>query len=395
MLTVCLLAAGLATIAQEKGIDFIENKPWKEVLQLSAEKKKLIFLDCYTTWCGPCKAMAKDVFPLPEVGEFMNANFVNVKQDMEKGEGVDLNKKYKKFIPGYPTYLIINAEGQVVHQVSGYNAAEKFIAKMKDGLSEKSWMAMAAKYEKGQRDWLFIQHYFIALEDAFQKDPIEQLKKDMLPQLTFQSISTDSSAYRIFRKYWSDANAPLFSELLAAPNVQRKFKDPGREVNEWAGRLFKREVDVHVKNSQAGSKLDTASAQLLLRRIAKTEVYSRENMIALLRISMAASQQQHQQFLSLVQYAKTFGMLRYDESNLSTWAKVLAEKTTDKTLLKQYLAMTEVREDNKFLTPDQLKNYAFLLQKTGNKEKAAAMNKKAEEVAAEIKEKFKAMFDKK
>lgn len=396
IVSVCLLAFGLLSMAQDKGINFIENTPWNSVLEQSAQQKKLIFLDCYTTWCGPCKAMAKDVFPLPEVGEFMNANFINVKLDMEKGEGIELNKKYRKFIPGFPTYLIINGDGQVLHQVSGYNAADKFIAKMKDGLEQRSWMAMAAKYEKGQRDWPFLQQYFAALEDAFQRETVEQVKKDVLPQLTIPLISHDSAAYRIYRKYWTDANAPLFNEMLSSPGIQRKYKDNAREVYEWAGRLFKREVDVQVKNSQsAGEKFDSAKVLTILTNIQKSEVSGRENMIAMLRLGIAAAYQQHQQFLMLARYAETFGLLRYEKINLSAWAKQLAEKTNDKALLKQYLAITEVKPDERFPTPDLYRNYAFLLQKTGEKEKAAVYTKKADELAAQLKEKFKGMFEKK
>lgn len=47
----------------------------------------MVFMDCYTSWCGPCKMMAQEVFSREDVGQFMNTRFVNVKLDMEKGEG--------------------------------------------------------------------------------------------------------------------------------------------------------------------------------------------------------------------------------------------------------------------------------------------------------------------
>ena len=75
--------------AQEttKGISFHDNKPWKEILQLAKKENKLIFMDCYTSWCGPCKALAKNVFTQEKVGDFFNPRFINVKYDMEKGDG--------------------------------------------------------------------------------------------------------------------------------------------------------------------------------------------------------------------------------------------------------------------------------------------------------------------
>mgnify|MGYP002278420211 CR=1 FL=1 len=41
--------------AQSKGITFEQTKEWKKVLKKAKKEKKLIFIDCYTSWCGPCK----------------------------------------------------------------------------------------------------------------------------------------------------------------------------------------------------------------------------------------------------------------------------------------------------------------------------------------------------
>ena len=68
--------------------------------QARAENKP-IFLDCYTSWCGPCKMMANDVFTLEAAGNYFNKNFVCVKIDMEKGEGPAIGKQYE--VDAYPT----------------------------------------------------------------------------------------------------------------------------------------------------------------------------------------------------------------------------------------------------------------------------------------------------
>ena len=55
--------------------------------QASAKAKaenKLIFLDCFTQWCGPCKKMSREVFPQEKVGAAMNPKFVSLKIDMER-----------------------------------------------------------------------------------------------------------------------------------------------------------------------------------------------------------------------------------------------------------------------------------------------------------------------
>ena len=70
--------------AQEKGVQFMDNTPWENVIQKAKEQNKWIFVDCYTSWCGPCKMLATDVFTRDDVGLFLNDKFVNVKYDVEK-----------------------------------------------------------------------------------------------------------------------------------------------------------------------------------------------------------------------------------------------------------------------------------------------------------------------
>jgi thiol-disulfide isomerase/thioredoxin len=119
-----LLTLSLSLSAQS-GISFVQMDSWSQVLEKAAAEEKLIFMDAYTTWCGPCKMMNSNIFPLEEVGAFYNANFVNVKIDMEKGEGIDLAKTYS--VNAYPTFLFVNAEGKLVHKGLGYQEVESFL----------------------------------------------------------------------------------------------------------------------------------------------------------------------------------------------------------------------------------------------------------------------------
>ena len=114
--------------AQDKsgksGINFHKGA-WDEALEKSAEKEKPIFVDAYASWCGPCKWMTRNVFTDEKVGDYYNKHFVNVKLDMEKGEGRKFAKKYS--VSAYPTLLYLNSEGEVVHKVMGAKRVEGFI----------------------------------------------------------------------------------------------------------------------------------------------------------------------------------------------------------------------------------------------------------------------------
>ena len=76
-----------------------------------------MFIDFYTSWCGPCKMMMKNVFPLKEVGDYLNARFVCVKIDAEKGEGPELAKRYK--VKAYPTFVAIDPDEEVLMTKEG------------------------------------------------------------------------------------------------------------------------------------------------------------------------------------------------------------------------------------------------------------------------------------
>lgn len=106
-----------------QGVEFTSSN-YKEVLKQSAEQDKPIFIDFYATWCGPCKMMDKRVFSLDEIGGLMNENFINLKLDVEKGEGKSLANQYK--ITGMPTYVFINSDGDILHRIIGYIPQKKF-----------------------------------------------------------------------------------------------------------------------------------------------------------------------------------------------------------------------------------------------------------------------------
>lgn len=107
------------------GIQFVEGS-WAKILEQAKKEKKVIFFDAYASWCGPCKMMQKNVFTQTNVATFFNANFINVKKDMEIGEGPALANKYP--LEAYPTLFFIDSNGKVIRQVIGYQTPEQLLA---------------------------------------------------------------------------------------------------------------------------------------------------------------------------------------------------------------------------------------------------------------------------
>lgn len=102
-----------------------EESSFASILAKAKAEKKLVFMDAYASWCGPCKLMEKNVFTDKNVADFYNKNFVNARIDMEKGEGRDLAIKYG--VRSYPTFLFLNGEGDVVGKELGYIQSKEFL----------------------------------------------------------------------------------------------------------------------------------------------------------------------------------------------------------------------------------------------------------------------------
>lgn len=90
------------------GIQFFKGT-FQEALIKAKEENKPIFLDIYATWCGPCKMLKRKTFSDKEVGDYFNANFINISVNGETNEGQELARKYN--IEGYPTLLLLDKEG--------------------------------------------------------------------------------------------------------------------------------------------------------------------------------------------------------------------------------------------------------------------------------------------
>ncbi|MDR6782798.1 thiol-disulfide isomerase/thioredoxin [Pedobacter africanus] len=146
--------------SDKKGIQFFEGS-WQQLLTQAAKTNKMIFIDVYTDWCGPCKYMDKFVFTEQAVGNKYNVTFINYKIDAEKGEGKNLAAKYN--VRAYPTYLFLNSNGDLVHKVVGEREKKTFIniadEALKAGGDKFNLAHLEKTYHEGNRDPLFLRNY--------------------------------------------------------------------------------------------------------------------------------------------------------------------------------------------------------------------------------------------
>jgi thiol-disulfide isomerase/thioredoxin len=114
--------AGTRVAAQ--GIEFFHGT-WAEAMAKSRAEGKPIFVDAYTSWCGPCRWMSANIFTDAAVGQYFNANFINVKLDMEKGEGVEFARTHK--VMAYPTLFTDGLGNEKLRQVGAVQTPDALI----------------------------------------------------------------------------------------------------------------------------------------------------------------------------------------------------------------------------------------------------------------------------
>jgi len=166
---ILMLGMGVGLIAQENaaGISF-QQGGFQDMLDKAKAENKLIFMDVYTTWCGPCKMLDRNTFSDAQVGGKFNAAFVNYKLDAEKGEGISVASRYA--VRAYPNMLFINGQGEVVHRVVGYRPPEELLKEAEAANQKAATMKPLSwfdeNYASKKTDKNFMQAYITSLKIA-------------------------------------------------------------------------------------------------------------------------------------------------------------------------------------------------------------------------------------
>lgn len=145
------------------GIEWTEGLTWQQVKQKAKKENKYIFIDCYATWCGPCKQMDKDVYSIDSVGDFLNDKFIAVKlqMDITKNDDGSVRNWYKtakemgvKYrIAAYPSYLFFTPNGEVATKQTGYKDPGSFLQMARDATDpSKHYFVLLKNYKKGRLD---------------------------------------------------------------------------------------------------------------------------------------------------------------------------------------------------------------------------------------------------
>ncbi len=212
----------------EEGITFFEGS-YSEALAKAKDQHKLLFIDCYTTWCGPCKWMAAHVFTNDTVSNYFNKGFVCYKMDMEKGEGIDVAKRYT--VKNYPTYLWVDAGGKQVHRSVGSIPAASFMRIATNAVSADNNMAyLEEQYTSGNKKPALLLAYAYTLRDAYNTT-YETVADEYFHSQPVADLSNETN-WKTIIEFTPNINSYIYSTITKnpAPFNERYGKDSVQAV---------------------------------------------------------------------------------------------------------------------------------------------------------------------
>lgn len=222
-------------MASADGIEF-QKLDWKKNLAQASAENKMIYVDFYTTWCGPCKFMANKYFPTKEAGDFYNKNFFCLKIDAEK-EGLELAKQYA--VNGYPTNLFINPKNEeIVYKTMG--APSDLAGFLKNGATAveefndpMTLEQYAEKMEKGNTTKEFTMQY---LKKLTRLDQPNQWPLDVYTSTYFnKTIGDEECAF--MDEYLKDINNNTFQIFKNNKKAYNAYAEKEHPSYTWQGAL--------------------------------------------------------------------------------------------------------------------------------------------------------------
>lgn len=344
LLIVTLCCACLSALAQ--GMNFEPEGTTLEQASVKAKaENKLIFLDCFTTWCGPCKKMAKDVFPQEKVGTYMNAKFVNLKIDMESAYGAPLAKKLQ--IQAYPTFVIFNADAQEIGRFLGGSNADEFIKNVGLKSADNSGSALAERWQNGDRDPQFLLEYLKTLSATYKGDDANDVAEAILDGKE-TSFVNDSTLRMVFMSHIRNPFSKVFLEVAKNPApLKSAIGDMPVEMklqnvyNNYQRQLIIEKEDGSVLLDQ--KKYDKFAALLKEVSPANANHYTLSTLI-----TVAEKQKDYKSYIKYIKEYLADKNLDADDMQIAKWARPFADPSADakykdemRTIMKQRIADIE------------------------------------------------------
>lgn len=310
-LLTCIIAVASTFLSNLKaqdneGVVFLEGKTFAEAVEIAKESGKKVFLDCYTSWCGPCKMVARDIFPQKVAGDYFNSEFVNIKIDMEKGEGLELRERLG--VKAFPTFIMFDSEGKEIGRLVGARKnAEEFVEAVKDAVGENSLSAMNKKYENGERNPEFLSKYLMVLDNAYDAEKAKVVAAEMLEGKTEELLS-DELLFNTFLKYNASPLSPAFQYVLQHKD-EFMNKYPKAQLERMISAAWMSYPRTLItKDADGTTTFDHKAMKAYVKEMKKWDVETRDEIVLMSDINVAEAIGEWREYAkSCSKYFKKFG----------------------------------------------------------------------------------------
>ena len=278
----------------QHGVNF-RDLSYEQALEQAKLENKLLFIDCYTEWCGPCKKMMNEVFPQKAAGDFFNPRFVSVKFDMEKGEGKELSKKFG--VHAYPTFLIVRTDGTVQHKLTGSSDLEGFIERVQKGLEEENTLPYQHQlYAKGEMSKQQLLAYKECLSEANDKEKAAQIYNELLEQLS-DSDKMQKEFWGIYEDRSCQIGTPLFNYLLS--NLTSIRENVGAEkVDNYLFPKYQKALNDYICGFQQENSLPVSE---LKRQVSTLNINQQEILTEMANLATLVDQQKIDKIAKIIE----------------------------------------------------------------------------------------------
>ncbi|MBS1500590.1 MAG: thioredoxin family protein [Bacteroidetes bacterium] len=252
-----------ATDSLSNGIHFENGLSWKQIVAKAKFENKHIFVDCYATWCVPCKKMDKETYPAKEAGDYFNTRFISVKMQMDTAanddaqtrafyaDARDIRTAYK--ISFYPTLLFFNSDGKLLSKGIGLMDTAELIKYAGDAISpQKDYYNLLNAYNEGRRD-LDQMAYLARTADELLEDHVQAktIAAEYMRLLKKQSRFTKENI-EFFRQFTSKSNEfgfGFFFKNVAKINEVMKDEDYSQSAVQYI--LYKEYVAPEINEGKS------------------------------------------------------------------------------------------------------------------------------------------------
>lgn len=353
-----------------KKVIHFETGTFADMLAKAKEEKKLIMVDAFTTWCGPCKLMDKNVFTNDTVAEFYNKHFINAKFDMEAGEGIDLTKKYE--VTCYPTFLFIDGNGELMHRMSGLMPVKKFIELGASAMIPEKQFGFCEKVFNSDSVSPADMIQYITLRKQACMDVTDELARYFSTQK--EEEFTNQQNWSVIRDFINDTSSTEFQYLISHRTDFDKLYT-AEEVSRKIEQVYSSTLYRFIYKE----KPDVEGYKKMKERIMKLNLSSSEKIIFHADMAMYETTKDWQNFAkTALVYVDKYSKDNYGLLNNIAWN--FYENISDKAMLAK---AEEWAKHSVELHPEYFNwdTYAALLYKNGKKAEAQSAVEKAIELA--------------